>query len=125
MLTLISSLRETVSAFPDKRTGKNTQYSITDIALSAFSVFFLQSPSFLDFQRTMGRSKGRHNAASLFGVLKVPSDNQIRSVLDAVPAESLEPMFDSVVDSLIESGGMDEFRSIGNETLHPNLGEKM
>jgi hypothetical protein len=114
---LVRGLRATVSAFPDRRTGKNIQYSIADIALSAFSVFFLQSPSFLDFQRTMGRSKGRHNAASLFGVLKVPSDNQIRSVLDAVPAESLEPMFDSVVDSLIESGGMDEFRSIGNDLL--------
>jgi len=97
---LIAGLREEAGAFPDRRMGKNTQYSITDIALSAFSVFFLQSPSFLDFQRTMGRSKGRHNAASLFGVEQVPSDNQIRSVLDAVPAESLEPMFDSVLERL-------------------------
>lgn len=114
---LIAGLRDTVSAFPDRRTGKNTRYSIADIALSAFSVFFLQSPSFLDFQRTMGRSKGRHNAASLFGVEQVPSDNQIRSVLDAVPAESLEPMFDSVLERLIESGMADEFRSIGNDLL--------
>ena len=114
---LIAGLRETVSALPDRRTGSNTRYSIADIALSAFSVFFLQSPSFLDFQRTMGRSKGRHNAASLFGVERVPSDNQIRSVLDGVPAESLYPMFDTVLERLVATGIADEFRSIGNDLL--------
>jgi len=114
---LIAGLRETVSALPDRRRGNNTRYSITDIALSAFSVFFLQSPSFLDFQRTMGRSKGRHNAASLFGVGQVPSDNQIRSVLDGVPAESLYPMFDTVLERLVATGIADEFRSIGNDLL--------
>jgi len=114
---LIAGLRETASGFPDRRTGRNTQYSIADIALSAFSVFFMQSPSFLDFQRTMGRSKGRHNAASLFGVAEVPSDNQIRSVLDAVPAQSLYPMFDTVLERLVATGMADEFRSIGNDLL--------
>ena len=97
---LIAGLRETAGAFPDRRTGRNTHYSIADIALSAFSVFFMQSPSFLDFQRTMGRSKGGHNAGSLFGVAEVPSDNQIRSVLDAVPAELLYPMFDLATGTL-------------------------
>jgi hypothetical protein len=114
---LIVALRETAAALPDRRTGKNNHYDMVDIALSAFSVFFLQSPSFLEFQRTMGRSKGRHNAASLFGVEQVPSDNQIRSVLDAVPAESLYPMFDEILDRLAATGTLKEFRSIGNDVL--------
>lgn len=114
---LILALRQTAGALPDRRAGKNKHYDMVDIALSAFSVFFLQSPSFLEFQRTMGRSKGRHNAASLFGVEQVPSDNQIRSVLDAVPAESLYPIFDEVLDRLTDSGTLKEFRSIGNDVL--------
>lgn len=114
---LIAALRENAGALPDRRVGKNTHYDMVDIALSAFSVFFLQSPSFLEFQRTMGRSKGRHNAASLFGVEQVPSDNHIRSVLDAVPAESLYPLFDEVLGRLAESGILKEFRSIGNDLL--------
>ena len=85
---LISAMRETVGGFPDNRVGANSHYSMADIAVSAFSVFFLQCPSFLEFQRTMGRSKGRRNAASLFGVDEVPSDNQIRSVLDRPGAGS-------------------------------------
>jgi len=114
---LISTLRETVVKFPDRRVGENTRYSMTDFALSAFSVFFMQCPSFLDFQRTIGRSKGRHNAASLFGVAEVPSDNQIRTMLDAVPPESLYGMFDLVVEKLIENGRLEKFRSIGNDLL--------
>ena len=114
---LISSLRETVAQFPDRREGENTRYSMADFSLSAFSVFFMQCPSFLDFQRTIGRSKGRHNAASLFGVAEVPSDNQIRTMLDAVAPESLYGMFDAVVECLIENGTLEEFRSIGNDLL--------
>ena len=114
---LISELRETVGGFPDNRVGANTHYAMADIALSAFSVFFLQCPSFLDFQRTMGRNKGRHNAASLFGVGEVPSDNQIRSVLDGVGPESIYPIFDAVTNRLEESGMLDEFRCVGNDLL--------
>jgi hypothetical protein len=41
-------LRQTFEGFTDPRTGKNTTYTRVDAALSAFSVFFMQSPSFLE-----------------------------------------------------------------------------
>jgi hypothetical protein len=44
---LISALRETCSGLPDKRRGKNSRYDMADIGMAAFSVFFMQSPSFL------------------------------------------------------------------------------
>ena len=37
---IIQSLQLVVRSFPDKRTGKNLTYTIEDIVLSAFSVFF-------------------------------------------------------------------------------------
>jgi hypothetical protein len=40
-----------VERFPDTRAGRETIYTMADAALGAFSVFFTQSPSFLDFQR--------------------------------------------------------------------------
>jgi len=101
---LIAVLRETMEQFPDRRTGQNTHDSMSDVAFSAFSVFFMQSPLFLDFQRQMGRSKGRHNAGSLFGVTEVPSDNHIRSLLDVVPPESLYSVFDEITEQLIGNG---------------------
>ena len=50
---LIARVRALAGALPDPRTGTNTQFSMADIALAAFSVFFTQCPSFLSFQRNM------------------------------------------------------------------------
>jgi hypothetical protein len=66
--TLVSSFRQLLESLPDKRTGKNTRYEMEDAALSAFSVFFTQTPSFLAFQRTIEKNKGRSNVQTLFGV---------------------------------------------------------
>ncbi len=114
---MIAQLRSVVEVFPDKRIGANTHFSMSDIALSAFSVFFTQSESFLDFQRQIGRRNGRHNLGSLFGVREVPSDNHIRGVLDAVPAAMVYPMFDWILAELERIGELDRWRSIGNDLL--------
>ena len=39
-------LRSTFAQFTDARRGKNTRYTLVDAGLSAFAVFFMQSPSF-------------------------------------------------------------------------------
>lgn len=65
---IIRRLREVAGELPDFRKGKNTRYTMADIALSAFSVFFTQCPSFLSFQKAMEEARGRNNARSLFEV---------------------------------------------------------
>ena len=60
-------LRAIFEKFPDQRTGKNVQYKMVDAGLSAFSMLFMQSPSFLDFQRTMQKTQGKNNVQTLFG----------------------------------------------------------
>lgn len=80
---VVSIIRTRFAELPDHRKGgNNTRYAIIDAALSAFSVFVMQSPSFLAYQRDMQRLKGRDNVQTLFGVHQTPSDNQIRSLLD-------------------------------------------
>ena len=87
--TIVEFFRQQLESLPDKRTGKNSRYGMEEAALSAFSVFFTQSPSFLAYQRTMEQTKGRSNAQSLFGVHKIPSDNHIRDLLSRVAKEKL------------------------------------
>jgi hypothetical protein len=41
---IIRRFRDVAGALPDVRKGKNTRYTMADIALSAFSVFFTQCP---------------------------------------------------------------------------------
>jgi hypothetical protein len=101
----------------DKRNGENKQYNIEDIALSAFSVFFTQSPSFLAFQKSMQNDKGANNAQSLFGIQKIPSDNHIRDILDVVPPETVFPAFNFIFEALAANGHLNGFRSYNNNLL--------
>jgi hypothetical protein len=86
---LISALRETCAGLPDKRRGKNSHYAMADIGMAAFSVFFMQSPSFLAHQRHLaqGHGHGHSNCQTLFGMTEIPSDIPIRDLLDPVPPE--------------------------------------
>ncbi|MBX3732031.1 MAG: hypothetical protein KF791_05505 [Verrucomicrobiae bacterium] len=49
----LDSLREELAQLPDRRRGANTSYAMEDFGLSAFAVFFTQSPSFLAHQKAM------------------------------------------------------------------------
>ena len=114
---MVRRLRIAIRNFPDKREGENTQFSIEDIGLSCFSVFFTQSPSFLAFQNSMQKNKGVNNAQSLFGIQKIPSDNHIRDMLDVVPPETIFPVFAFILEALDAAGLLDGFRSYRNNLL--------
>ena len=90
---------------------------MTDAGLSAFSVFFMQSPPFLDFQRTMQETQGRNIAQTLFGVFDIPMDNHIRTLLDAVEPEAVYPLFDFVFDGFQRTGVIDAFRTTESRLL--------
>ena len=105
---LLQFLEDSIATFPDLRTGANTVYEVRDAVLSAFSVFFMQSPSFLAHQRTMTGRMGKNNASSIFGVHKIPTDTHIRNLLDPVPAERLFPVFDKIFAFLFEQGVISE-----------------
>lgn len=112
---IVGYFKSILEKFPDKRTGKNKRYAIIDVALSAFSIFFTQMPSFLAYQRTMEQNKGRNNARSIFGVEKIPSDNHIRDLLDEVEASRVFPVFAEILESLESHLG--EFRSFNQNLL--------
>ncbi|MGD1897518.1 MAG: ISNCY family transposase, partial [Phormidesmis sp.] len=44
------------------------RYSVKDAVMGAFSCFFMQSESFLDYQRQLDSRSGQDNAQSLFGL---------------------------------------------------------
>lgn len=96
----VKSFREESAKFPDKRVGKNSTYKMGNIVLSAFSMFHMQSSSFLSFQRRMESKEGRNNASSLFGLKKIPSDNHIRDILDEIHPNNIEPLFKKLLRSL-------------------------
>lgn len=92
---------------------------MTDIGLAAFSVFFMQSPSFLAHQEAMaeGPGRGRSNAHSLFGMTAIPSDNHIRAMLDGTPTDHFDSVFATIVRDLDERGGLRSLRSLDGRAL--------
>jgi len=114
---LVGELRRTLAGLSDKRTRSNTQYSMETIGLSAFSVFFMQCPSFLAFQKAMEQKKGESNAQTLFQIDKTPTDNHIRDMLDPVEPQELFPVYDSIYRAFGEQGILDSFRSVHNTRL--------
>jgi hypothetical protein len=97
---LRSILVATVTQLPDARTRPNRIYPIADAALAAFAVFFVQSPSFLAHQRDLQRRQGQNNAQSLFGLEQIPSDPQIRNLLDPIAPSHVAPPFWQVFEQL-------------------------
>lgn len=113
---ITKQIRRTFEQFTDPRRGKNTRYTLVDAGLSAFSVFFMQSPSFLDYQRSLDQRLGQNNAQTLFGVHRIPSDNQIRHMLDATDPGQVKPLFSSLFQALNQAGVVETYRSV-NQTL--------
>lgn len=114
---LLERVRAVMSGLPDPRTGDNTHFSLTDIALSAFAVFFTQCPSFLSFQRNMEQAQGRNNARSLFQVGRIPSDNHIRQTLDPVEPSHLFGLFDELHQAFDQTGLLAAMRAVEQTRL--------
>ncbi|MEA2068312.1 MAG: ISNCY family transposase, partial [Verrucomicrobiota bacterium] len=89
---IVNELYTTLATLPDKRTGQNVQFPMQDIGLTAFAVFFMQSPSFLYAQESLQKKTGKNNLKSLFRVERIPSENQVRALLDPIRPEVFFPV---------------------------------
>lgn len=116
---IINYLHEKWQKLPDKRdtSNNNTKYKIEEAALSAFAVFWMQSPSFLAHQRDMQRRKGKSNAKSLFKIGGIPSDPQIRNILDQVEASHIDGAYYAMLGGLRKGGYMEVFEGYGKTEL--------
>jgi hypothetical protein len=112
----IAALRTVCAGLPDPRKGPLPlgAYTMADIGLSAFSLFFMGSPSFLAHQRALAEGYGRSNCQTLFGISAIPSDNYIRQMLDGAPTAAFDPLFLKAIET---PGVLAPFQRLGGRTL--------
>jgi hypothetical protein len=115
--SLVSGLKAICAAFPDARKGRGGNIEIADFGLSAFSMFFMQSASFLAYQRALEKGQGRSNAQTLFEIGRIPSDNYIRDMLDEADPGLLQPCFERMETLLAEPTLRQAFGRLGGRTL--------
>ena len=115
--SLVAGLRAVCATVPDSRKGRRGNIAMADFGLSAFALFFMQSASFLAFQRTLEKGHGRSNCQTLFGIEKIPSDNYIRDMLDAADPALLQPCFERMEQLLATPALRQAFGRLGDRTL--------
>ncbi len=84
---LIQQIRLRAEQLPDSRQGDNVTYSVADAVMSAIALFSLKDASLLAFQERRSDA----NMKNIFRILQVPSDTQMREILDSLEPDSLEP----------------------------------
>ena len=114
---LIGFLDQELKELPDKRKGDNKKYTVKNAVRAAFSVFFTQSPSFLQHQRLMKPKKGKDNAESLFSLEQIPCDNQIRNLLDPIPATTVFGAFKTTYKWVETNRIIEQFKYLDNQIL--------
>lgn len=114
---LIAALKALCGTLPDRRRGENSSYTMSDIGMGAFGVFFMQCPSFLAHQTALERGRGTSNCQTLLGMERIPTENHIRSMLDPVPPETLFAMFSRTLAAIETGSGLDAFKRLGGHVL--------
>ncbi|MDR3122220.1 MAG: transposase [Treponema sp.] len=97
--------------------GGNRRYRLLDGIKSAFAVFFFLHPLLLDFQRAMKERRKRDNLETLFGVMEIPSDNQIRTLLDGIEPSALGEAFERNLRRADEAGALESYRVLEGGVL--------
>jgi len=115
---LLASLNAVGAELPDWRCeSRNRGYELLDGIKSAFAVFFFQHPSLLDFQRKMEGRRRRNNVETLLGVEKIPSDNQIRALVDGIDPAAMSGAFDSALRIADDAGALEPYRVLDGGVL--------
>jgi hypothetical protein len=101
---LHAQLRDRFDSIADHRLT-SCSITLTDALMSGFALFALKEPSLLAFQDRIKDS----NLRSIYGIQHVPSDTQLRAILDPVDPEALRPCFTDVFRQLQRGKALEPF----------------
>lgn len=112
----ILSLRREFETITDKR-AKNVSHKLPDLLMSGFAMFSLKCPSLLSFENRTVCEKD--NLRTVFGIENLPSDTQLRDVLDGINPDFLRNLLPKKFKELEQLGIVSDFDyKIGGNTFH-------
>jgi hypothetical protein len=110
---LVEILRNRFKLVPDPRRQSSITYSMSDTLMSAFAMFSLKDPSLLAFQEREDDEAIR----TLFKIPRVPSDSQMREILDGGEVEQLNESFADIFYEVQRNGALKRFRFVDGNYL--------
>ncbi|MDR1656930.1 MAG: hypothetical protein LBT47_05160 [Deltaproteobacteria bacterium] len=101
----------------DQHSEGNAQFKMSDFLMSAFSIFFMQSESWLSYQRRIKNNNGTSNSQTLFKIKNIPTDKQIGTILDKINPEFFATFFNYAFDDILSRNILDQFTVLDNRKL--------
>ena len=117
--SLLQSIRHRFKLIKDHRDLSRVKIPLSDFLMSGLSIFCLKFPSLLQFEKQMRERKFASRLAPIFLMDEVPSDTQMRAVLDGVDPESLAPIYKTLFTRVQQSKHLERFRFINGAYLIP------
>jgi len=114
---LLDSLGSAADQIADSREEHKISYPLQDCYRSTFAMFYFQDPSLLAFQRRVQEQIHRNNLATQFEVHAIPSDSQLRDVLDAHDYEPLMGVYRQWFNRLQRSKQLERYQYFGDRYL--------
>ena len=90
----------------DPRQGK-ISILLGDALMSAFAMFSLKDPSLLSFDERCHNQND--NFRTIYGIESVPSDTQMRTILDTVDPDDLRPLYSDIYRLLQRGKELEQF----------------
>ena len=111
---LFATIRKDFGTVSDRRAA-NASIPLVDALMSGFAMFSLKDPSLLAFdERRLERPESLHG---VFGVGVIPSDTQMRTILDEVAPTHLRRAFRSVFHQLQRGKVLPKLTCLGGHLL--------
>jgi hypothetical protein len=108
--SLFQSLETVISTITDHRSHNHTTHSLRDAIFVPFSGFFLQARSLRGHINFLNKAKASKNKKSLFNIQSIPTDNQIRNIIDPIKTTHFEYVQDDIIFKMQRSGVLKEFK---------------
>jgi hypothetical protein len=107
----LDTLSQTFAGIEDSRQPQRINFSLHDALMTAFAMFFFQHPSLLQFQIAMKQRRGRCNLESIFGVRQLPSQTQLRDIIDAADSASIRRLLPIFFEQMRRAGWAYDYQS--------------
>jgi hypothetical protein len=110
---LLKMMRKGFKKVKEHRPNK-IEIPLTDALMSGFALFSLKDPSLLAFDERREKPK---NLKRVYGIKQIPSDTQMRTILDEVNPEEIRPLFKGVFRQLQRGKVLEKMTFMGGYYL--------
>jgi hypothetical protein len=105
------------SRIRDHRDREKIDHELKDVCMSALAMFCSQDPSLLEFQKRVNSPTLGTNLKNMWSIDSVPSDTQMRTVLDEVDSVEFENIFTTFFRLLQRGKHLEKYRVLGKHYL--------